>query len=71
MVEKTGNVKAKTNLQPPFYVKEINSKYPKSYCPLIKKDKKNTYWKPYNEASNKNKDKAKSHNPFSTNQSQT
>ncbi len=43
VVEKASDVEAKANLQPPFYVREINSKCPKSHRPLAKKDKKNTY----------------------------
>ncbi len=62
VVENVDDVEAKANLQPPFYIKEIDFKYPKSHCPLVKKDKKDTYWKLRNEAFNKDKDKAKSHN---------
>ena len=40
MVEKVTDVEAKANLQPPFYVKEIDSKCPKGYYPLVKKVKK-------------------------------
>ncbi len=61
MIEKAGDVEAKANLQPPFYVREIDSKYPKSHCPSVKKDKEDTYQEPRDEAS-KDKDKAKSHN---------
>ncbi len=61
VVEKAGNVKAKTNLQTPFYVKEIDSRCPKSHCPLAKKDKEDTYQEPQNEIS-KDKDKTKSDN---------
>ncbi len=71
MVEKTDNAKAKTNLQPPFYIREINSKCPKSHYPSAKKDKEDTYQESRDEAS-KDKDKAKSHNSStSTNQPQT
>ncbi len=62
LVEKAGDTKAKANLQPLFYVKEIDSRYPKGYRPLAKKDKKNPYLESRNKASNKDKDKAKSHN---------
>ncbi len=71
MVEKAGNVEIKANLQPPFYIREIDSKCPKAHRLLAKKDKEDTYWEPRNEASNKDKDKAKSHNSSSANQPQT
>ncbi len=71
VVEKAGDVEAKTNQQPPFYVREIDSKCPKTHRLLVKKNKEDTYWKPRNEASNKDKDKAKSHNRSSANQHQT
>ncbi len=71
VVEKAGDTKAKANLPPPFYVREIDSRYPKGYRPLTKKDKEDTYREPQNEAS-KDKDKAKSHSsPTSANQSET
>ncbi len=38
---------------------------------MAKKDKENTYCKPRNKASNKDKDKIKSHNSSSANQPQT
>ncbi len=66
MVEKVDNIKTKANLQPPFYVREIDSRYPKIHRPSAKKDKEDTYRKPCNEASNKDKDKAKSHNSSSS-----
>ncbi len=69
-MEKAGNIEAKANLQPPFYVREIDSRYPKSHRPLAKKDKKDTYQKPRNKAF-KDKDKVKSHTPTSANQPQT
>ncbi len=72
MVEKAGNVEVKANLQPPFYVREIDSRCPKGHCPLVKKDKKDTYQKPHDKTSNKDKDKAKSYNSSAfANQSQT
>ncbi len=61
VMEKADDVKAKANLQPPFYVREIDSRYSKDYCLLTKKDKEDSYWKPRNETS-KDKDKTKSHN---------
>ncbi len=45
-MEKTGDVEAKANLQPPFYIKDIDSRCPKSYCPLAKKDKEDNYREP-------------------------
>ncbi len=60
VMEKAGDVEAKANLQPPFYVREIDSRCPKGHRPSAKKDKEDTYQEPQNEAS-KNKDKAKSH----------
>ncbi len=60
-MEKAGNVEAKANLQPPFYVRDINTRCPKGYRPSAKKDKKDTYQEPQNEIS-KDKNKAKSHN---------
>ncbi len=38
VVEKAGDVEAKANLQPPFNIREIDSRCPKSYCLLAKKD---------------------------------
>ncbi len=60
VMEKAGDVEAKANLQSPFYVRDINARCPKGYCPSAKKDKEDTYWEPQNEAY-KDKDKAKSH----------
>ncbi len=70
MVEKPGDVEAKANLQPPFYIREIDSRYPKSDRPSAKKDKEDTYQEFRNQAS-KDKDKAKSHNSSLANQRQT
>ncbi len=71
VVEKAGDAEAKTNLQPPFYVRDIDAKCPKGHRPLAKKDKEDTYQEPQNEAS-KDKDKAKSYSSStSTNQPQT
>ena len=67
MVEKAGDVEAKANLQPPFYVREIDTKYPKGYRPSVKKDKKDAN-REYRDEVSKGKDKAKSHTPFSANQ---
>ncbi len=60
-MEKTGDAEVKTNLQSPFYVRDIDARCPKGHRPLSKKDKENTYREPQSEAS-KDKDKAKSHN---------
>ena len=67
MVEKARNVEAKANLQPPFCVKEIDSKCPKCYHSLVKKNKKDANQEHCNEASSKNKKKTKSYNPFFAN----
>ncbi len=67
-MEKAGDVKAKANLQPPFYVRDIDARCPKGHCLLAKKDKEDTYWEPRDEASN---NKAKSQTSSSTNQPQT
>ncbi len=72
MGEKTGDAEVKANLQPSFYVREIDSRCPKGYCLLAKKDKENTYWVPRDETFNKDKNKAKPHNfSSSANQPQT
>ncbi len=72
MVEKTGDVEAKANLQSPFHIREIDSRCPKNHRPLVKKDKEDTYREPRNKASNKDKNQAKSHNSsVATNQPQT
>ena len=68
-MEKAGDVEAKANLQPPFYVREIDSKCPKSYCSLDKKDKEDAN-REHRDKASKDKDKAKSHIPFSANQPQ-
>ena len=70
MVDKAGHVEAKTNLQFPFYVREIDSKCPKSYCPSVKKDKENVNPEHCNKASKQDKEKAKSLNSSSANQLQ-
>ncbi len=70
-MEKAGDAEAKANLQPPFYVKDIDARCPKGYRPSAKKDKEDTYRELQNEAS-KDKDKAKSHSSStSANQPQT
>ncbi len=70
-MEKAGNAKAKANLQPLFYIRDIDVRYPKGHRPSVEKDKEDTYQEPQNEAS-KDKDKAKSHSSStSANQPQT
>ncbi len=71
MVEKAVDVEAKGNLQPSSKTREIDSRCPKGYSPLFKKNKDNAYWEHHNEVSYKDKEKAKSHNPSSTNQPET
>lgn len=39
MVEKTINAETKASLQPPFGTREIDSRCPKGYKPLAKKNK--------------------------------
>ncbi len=68
VIEKAGDIKAKINLQSLFYVREIDARCPKGHCPLVKKNKEDTYRKHCNETS-KDKEKAKSYNSSSTNQS--
>lgn len=58
VVEKVINVKVKASLQPPFKTKEIDSRYPKSYKPLAKKDKNEAN----QEHGDRDKNIAKSHN---------
>ncbi len=70
MVEKVGDSKAKTNLQPPFYVKKIDARCLKNHCLSVKKNKEDTYWEYHNEAF-KDKEKAKFYNSFSAYQPQT
>ncbi len=70
-MEKAGDAKAKANLQPLFYVRDIDAKCPKNHRSSAKKDKEDTYRELQNEAS-KDKDKAKSHSSStSANQPQT
>ncbi len=70
-MKKAGDAKAKANLQPPFYIRDIDARCPKDHHPSAKKGKEDTYREPQNEAS-KDKDKVKSHNSStSANQPQT
>lgn len=64
VIEKTINVKEKASLQPSFGIRKIDSRYSKSCKLSAKKDKDKTNWEYWNE------NKAKSHNPSSTNTSQ-
>ncbi len=68
MVEIAGDVKAKANLQPPFYIRDINIRCLKGHRLSAKKDKEDTDREPRNKAS---KDKAKSNSSASANQPQT
>ncbi len=69
-MEKAGDAEAKVNLQSPFYIRDINARYPKGHRPLSK-NKEDTYREPQSKAS-KDKDKAKSHNSSTSgNQPQT
>ena len=71
VVENAGDAEGKTNLQPPFYVSEIDSRCPKSHRPSAKKNKEDTYPEPRNEASkDKDKNKAKSQTSSFANQPQ-
>ncbi len=70
-MEKAGDVEVKANLQPPFYVRDIDARCPKGHRLSAKKDKEDSYWEPHYEAS-KDKNKAKSHSSStSANQPQT
>ena len=66
VIKKAVNVEVKTNLQPPFKTKEINSKCPKGYKLSAKKEKNKASW----EHKDRDKDKAKYHNPLFTNTNQ-
>ncbi len=68
-MEKAADAEAKANLQPPFYVRNIDARCLKGHRPSVKKDKEDTYRESRNEASNK--DKAKSNSSASANQPQT
>ena len=72
MIEKAVDTKVKAGFQPTSGTRKINFRCLKRYKPLVKKDKDDIYWEQCNEATNKDKKKAKSHNAFfSTNQPQT
>ncbi len=68
VIEKANDVEAKANLQPTFYIRNIDSRCPKGYRLLAKKDKEDHYWERRDEASNKDKDKAKSNSSTFANQ---
>lgn len=67
MGEKAGDVEVKINLQPPFGIRKIDSRCPRGYRLLVKKDKDDTNWEHRDGDKNKDKNKAKSHNFSSTN----
>ncbi len=46
VVEKVDDAEAKANLQPPFYVRDIDARCPKSHRPSAKKNKEDTYQEP-------------------------
>ncbi len=68
VVKKAINMEAKSNLQLVSGTKEIDSRCLRHYRPLVKKDKDDANYKYRDKAP---KDKAKSYNFFSANQSQT
>ncbi len=45
-MKKAGDTEAKANLQPPFYIRDIDARCPKGHRQSAKKDKKDTYRKP-------------------------
>ncbi len=45
-MEKAGDAEAKTNLQPSFYIRDIDTRCPKGHHPSAKKNKENTYREP-------------------------
>ena len=53
VIEKAGDVEAKANLQPLFYVCEIDFRSPQDHRLLSKKDQKNTQQEHHNEAPKK------------------
>ncbi len=55
-MEKADDVEAKANLQPPFYVRDIDTRCPKGHRPSSK-NKEDTYREPQSKAS-KDKNKA-------------
>ena len=67
MIEKIIDVKAKVSLQLLSRTMKINSRYPKGYKSLAKKEKDKANWKYWDKAFNKDKDKIKSHNSFFAN----
>ncbi len=50
-MKKAGDIEVKANLQPLFYIGDIDVRYPKGHRLLAKKDKEDTYREPQNEAS--------------------
>ncbi len=45
VMEKASDIEIKANLQPPFYVREIDSRCPKDHRLSAKKDMENLYYK--------------------------
>lgn len=71
VIEKAIDVKAKISLQLSFKTRKIDSRYTKSYKPLVKKDKNDIDWEHQDEVPKKNKDKTKFDNvSFTNNQPQ-
>ncbi len=68
IVEKALNVEVNANLQLFSRTRKINFKCLKRYKPSVKKDKDDAYQEHRKEASNKDKEKAKSYNSFSAKQ---
>ncbi len=68
-MEKVGDVEAKANLQPPFYIREINARCLKGHHQSVKKDKEDTSQE-HRDKTSKDKEKAKSHNSSLANQLQ-
>lgn len=66
-MEKAVDAEVKVNLQLPFGTKKINSRCLKNYRPSVKKDNDNANWEHHDKTL---KNKAKSYNSFSANQSQ-
>ncbi len=72
IIEKAVNVEAKDSRQSPFGTREIDSRCPRGYRPLVKKNKGDANREHQDKALNKDKDKAKTHNSsFANSQFQT
>ncbi len=66
-MDKAGIAEAKANLQPSFYVRDIDARCPRGQCPLAKNDKEDTFREPRDESC---KYKTKSQISSSANQPQ-